>query len=638
MIDYSRIPRSDPGPHTGPDLFPHQQVGLTIILKREDDDQNLSCSLARYAKKNPLCPSVKEDVSTVPQLVISQEERPVQGNGSILADDMGMGKSLTVLAVVEATRKVSSNWARGMSDIVLSDESRRRQRWAHCLNCDTVGIKRKPIKRLSNQSSGRNRKRAKIPDALQSSGVEDEDSVYRDGSDTDDSVDSCSESVDSKSCDGSSSFSTGRSKDRSRATLIVCSQTVLPTWMDTVRKHWKKGPKYFGLPMDGPEDDIDDEPLSVFNHYKSRDEASPDNLAWPDIILTTVVLDEAHTVCNMDTARYKAVDKVRRRHTLVVTRTPIQNHLYDLAAYAQLLREPSGLVSPSRFDEVCNQPITSDAMDWSKIRLFVDIYVLRRSKSQGAWSDLPGKDIELIRLDPTIEQKYAHAEAQTLAFRERVPSQRTIASVAPPEKKIKRPYAASLAGQGKSNEEIDIEGTSSSKLDWIKEFLTNRPEGKIVIFSEWSKAFDEVGQVVRSAGYDCVVLHGKDKYATRISKANDFNNSASKRLVMLATLGVAGEGISLVGASVCIFLNTAWNPSCHLQATDRLHRPGQTKNVKVYYLITNDTMEETVQRRQQVKRGYYSRLFPQEPKFPLDIHLTEWTLDEMMDKAIRDRF
>ncbi len=45
-------------------------------------------------------------------------------------------------------------------------------------------------------------------------------------------------------------------------------------------------------------------------------------------------------------------------------------------------------------------------------------------------------------------------------------------------------------------------------------------------------------------------------------------------------------------ASVVIMVDPWWNPAIEDQAIDRVHRLGQTRQVEVYRLITNDTVEE----------------------------------------------
>lgn len=53
-------------------------------------------------------------------------------------------------------------------------------------------------------------------------------------------------------------------------------------------------------------------------------------------------------------------------------------------------------------------------------------------------------------------------------------------------------------------------------------------------------------------------------------------------------------GITLTAADVCILFDSDWNPHVDLQAQARCHRIGQTKEVKVYRLVTEGTVEERI--------------------------------------------
>lgn len=58
----------------------------------------------------------------------------------------------------------------------------------------------------------------------------------------------------------------------------------------------------------------------------------------------------------------------------------------------------------------------------------------------------------------------------------------------------------------------------------------------------------------------------------------------------------------LIGGSVVIFYDTDWNPAMDRQAMDRCHRLGQTRDVIVYRLITEASIEENIWRKQLQKR------------------------------------
>ena len=71
--------------------------------------------------------------------------------------------------------------------------------------------------------------------------------------------------------------------------------------------------------------------------------------------------------------------------------------------------------------------------------------------------------------------------------------------------------------------------------------------------------------------------------------------------VFLISTRAGGLGINLMTANHVILYDSDWNPQVDLQAMDRAHRIGQTKNVYVYRLISMQTVEEKIIERQAIK-------------------------------------
>ena len=60
-------------------------------------------------------------------------------------------------------------------------------------------------------------------------------------------------------------------------------------------------------------------------------------------------------------------------------------------------------------------------------------------------------------------------------------------------------------------------------------------------------------------------------------------------------------GINLATADTVILFDSDWNPQMDLQAMDRAHRIGQTRPVSVFRLVTENSVEEKVIERAQMK-------------------------------------
>jgi superfamily II DNA/RNA helicase len=67
---------------------------------------------------------------------------------------------------------------------------------------------------------------------------------------------------------------------------------------------------------------------------------------------------------------------------------------------------------------------------------------------------------------------------------------------------------------------------------------------------------------------------------------------ASGATVLLAGTGTLNRGVTVNGANHVLILNLEWSPETTLQAEDRCHRPGQTREVHVHYLLSSHTVDE----------------------------------------------
>jgi SNF2 family DNA or RNA helicase len=95
-------------------------------------------------------------------------------------------------------------------------------------------------------------------------------------------------------------------------------------------------------------------------------------------------------------------------------------------------------------------------------------------------------------------------------------------------------------------------------------------------------------------------LDGRTK--RREDRIRRFNEDASIPL-FLVSLRAGGTGLNLTGADYVVHYDPWWNPAVQDQATDRVHRIGQTKHVFSYKLITRDSVEEKILLLQERKRG-----------------------------------
>lgn len=80
-----------------------------------------------------------------------------------------------------------------------------------------------------------------------------------------------------------------------------------------------------------------------------------------------------------------------------------------------------------------------------------------------------------------------------------------------------------------------------------------------------------------------------------------FNNDKRIFVFILSTRS-GGVGVNLTGADTVIFYDSDWNPTMDAQAQDRCHRIGQTKDVHIYRLVSEKTIEENILKKANQKR------------------------------------
>ena len=139
---------------------------------------------------------------------------------------------------------------------------------------------------------------------------------------------------------------------------------------------------------------------------------------------------------------------------------------------------------------------------------------------------------------------------------------------------------------------------------------------KVVIFTQMTKVLDIMEKFLNIHSYSYVRLDGTTKPEQRQILMQRFNTDIKIFAFILSTRS-GGFGINLTGADTVIFYDSDWNPAVDAQAQDRCHRIGQTKEVNIYRMICEDTIEENIFKKALQKREL-DELAIQKGKFDLD--------------------
>ncbi|EAR81720.2 SNF2 family amine-terminal protein, partial (macronuclear) [Tetrahymena thermophila SB210] len=116
---------------------------------------------------------------------------------------------------------------------------------------------------------------------------------------------------------------------------------------------------------------------------------------------------------------------------------------------------------------------------------------------------------------------------------------------------------------------------------------------KVLIFTQMSRMLDIFENVLNLFNFTYVRLDGSTKIENRQKVVERFNGD-SRIFCFISSTRSGGIGLNLTGANVVVFYDTDWNPAMDRQAQDRCHRIGQTRNVSIYRLISEYTIEENI--------------------------------------------
>lgn len=115
---------------------------------------------------------------------------------------------------------------------------------------------------------------------------------------------------------------------------------------------------------------------------------------------------------------------------------------------------------------------------------------------------------------------------------------------------------------------------------------------RTVVASRWSSCLLTLFFCLFSAAY--CRIDGNTAHEDRINAIEEYNKPGSEKFIFLLTTRAGGLGINLATADIVIMYDSDWNPQVDLQAEDRAHRIGQTKQVIVFRFITENAIEEKV--------------------------------------------
>ncbi|KAJ3484822.1 hypothetical protein NLG97_g6961 [Lecanicillium saksenae] len=171
------------------------------------------------------------------------------------------------------------------------------------------------------------------------------------------------------------------------------------------------------------------------------------------------------------------------------------------------------------------------------------------------------------------------------------------------------------------------------KLQALDKLLRKLQSGghRALIFTQMTKVLDILEQFLNIHGHKYLRLDGATKVEQRQILTDRFNHDPRILCFILSTRS-GGLGINLTGADTVIFYDQDWNPAMDKQCQDRCHRIGQTRDVHIYRLVSEHTIEANILRKASQKQ-MLDDVVIQEGEFTTDYFNKMSIKDVLADKV-----
>ena len=319
-----------------------------------------------------------------------------------------------------------------------------------------------------------------------------------------------------------------------------------------------------------------------------------------------LLLDEAQFVKNTGTRAWSIARAMPARAKIAMTGTPIENNLMELWALLAIVAD--GLFPSARaFRDLYARPAESGedpahaAATAARLRRRIRPLMLRRTKELVA-AELPAKNDTRVNLPLAPGHRRIY---DTHLQRER---QKVLGLLEDMDKNRFTIFQSltllrRLALDAALIDPEAYAGVSSVKRDYLVQQLPGLLERghRVLVFSQFTGYLKSISARLSEEGIGHLYLDGSTRNRAEVIEAF----TSGQEPVFLISLKAGGFGLNLTEADHVFIMDPWWNPAAEQQAVDRIHRIGQDKEVHVYRLVAEGTIEEKVMQLKESKAALF---------------------------------
>lgn len=397
-----------------------------------------------------------------------------------------------------------------------------------------------------------------------------------------------------------------------KKTLVICPASIKAQWKSEIEKYSRENAEI----IDGWPDEraLRCRQSAAFFHIVNYETVLRDWHAINKAEYDLIILDEAQRIKNFDTITAQSIKRLQKKHSLVITGTPIENKLVDLYSIMQFVNPQ--LLGP--LWEFSYRHCYFDANKHDKITGYYNLQqlnenlkqvIIRREKRK-VLQQLPEITQYDIPVAMSPEQQDYHASfARALV---RIISKKYLT---PADMQQIQLLLGNMRMVCDSTFLIDKETNHSPKLHELRYVLEEQMQllqggKKIIIFSEWVTMLGLIGDMLHNMGITYVQLSGKVAVKNRQALVKKFEDDPACQVFLSSEAG--GVGLNLQMADTVINFELPWNPGKKNQRIGRIDRLGQrSKHLTVVNFITNDSIETRIAEGLTLKQSLFDGVLNQ---------------------------